>query len=116
MSVNTDLFSELYTYFDKDAIKELLLLAIESIHNNIKLIQDNLISKNNKEIFRGCHSLKNLSLLGDNMVVTISTQMTLLVRNAEYNNIDIIAFNILFKSLKEHSNKLIKIINDELLK
>ena len=109
------LFQSLYEYFDNDTIKELLLLAIESINNNMKLVEESLVNKNSKELYRGCHNLKNISLLGkDNIIVKFGTDMSKLIKNKNYNEINIKLFNKSFKVLKENYNDFIKTVNNEI--
>ena len=68
--------------FDNETIYSILELTLESITQNINLIKDGLKNKNQREIFRGCHTLKSLGFLGEDIfVVKKSAILTCIVRD-----------------------------------
>ena len=93
--------------FDDDVVNSILELTLESVENNIKLINKGLKSKNQKEIFRGCHTLKSLGFLGaDIFVVKKSTILTHIVRDREFIDINLELFNKILSEFIEEAEEL----------
>lgn len=100
---------ELKKDFDEETINTILELTIESIVNNISLIQQGLIDKNANEIFRGCHTLKSLSFLGEEIfIVKKSAILTHMVRDKDYSKINLRLFTKLFTEFINDSEILKK--------
>jgi hypothetical protein len=98
--------------FDDETLVTILELTIESIENNILLIKKGLEDKNAKEIFRGCHSLKSLGFLGDEIfIVKKSAILTHMVRGKDYSKINLRMFNKLFTDFIQDSGVLKQKIN-----
>ena len=93
--------------FDTESIYSILELTLESIAKNINLINTGLETKDQKKIFRGCHTLKSLGFLGDNIfVVKKSTILTHIVRDKEFNDINLKLFSKIFMEFIKESDEL----------
>lgn len=116
MNKNLDL-SMLKEDFDTESIYSILELTLESIGKNIDIINTGLKNKNQKEIFRGCHTLKSLGFLGENIfVVKKSTILTHIVRDKEFNKINLVLFSKIFIEFIKESEELKIEIKDILKK
>ena len=99
--------------FDNDSIYCILELTVESITKNINLINNGLKNKNQKEVFRGCHTLKSLGFLGtDIFVVKKSTILTHIVRDKDFDKINLVLFSKIFSEFIVESAKLETEIKD----
>lgn len=104
---------ELKKDFDEETVNTILQLTLESIEKNILLIQKGLEEQNAKEIFRGCHTLKSLGFLGDEIfIVKKSAILTHMVRDQDYSKINIVLFNKLFNRFINESEELKEEINN----
>ena len=93
--------------FDIDMIDNLLDLALETIEDNIQLIDKGLDEKNIENMHRGVHTLKSLGFLGMNNILNLSSKLAYMTANKKYDEINIKSFNKNYIRLK-HECELFK--------
>ena len=75
--------------FDIETIYSLITLGRETIHDNIKLIQNGLEQKNVEKMYRGSHTLKSLGFLGMDTIMKYANTLTEMSRNKNYEEVHI---------------------------
>jgi hypothetical protein len=75
--------------FDKNFIKELLVLGIDSLKTNIILTEEGILNNNVEKIFRGAHNIKGLGFMRFKIdIIKYATIITDLSRNKKINEIN----------------------------